>query len=308
MAPTATDLPVEYDELLQRFADHLRLERGLSANTVRAYTADLTSLFDHACRGESPVPVAELDLRLLRSWLARLHSGGASRSTLARRSSSARTFTAWAAKRGLLPTDVGAALATPTPRRTLPAVLRVDEAERVMREAAADTSPTGLRDTAVVELLYASGMRVGELVGMDVDDIDRTRRTARVFGKGAKERTVPLGEPALRATDRWLADGRPRLVTGRSGAALLLGARGGRLDQRAARRIVHERLGAVPGVADLGPHGLRHSAATHLVEGGADLRSVQEMLGHATLATTQIYTHVSIERLRATYERAHPRA
>jgi integrase/recombinase XerC len=157
-------------------------------------------------------------------------------------------------------------------------------------------------------LLYATGARVSELCGLDVDDLDTDRHTVRLLGKGAKERTVPLGEPAGLALSAWLARGRPRFVTVDSGPALLLGVRGARIDPRSARRVVHDRLKAVDGVADLGPHGLRHTAATHLLEGGADLRSVQELLGHATLATTQIYTHVSIERLRATYERAHPRA
>ena len=177
-----------------------------------------------------------------------------------------------------------------------------------MRAAAQDASPRGLRNAAIVELLYATGARVSELCGLDVDDLDAGRHTVRLLGKGAKERTVPLGEPAAAAVGSWLARGRPRMVTADSGPALLLGARGGRTGPagRAAGRPRPAR--AVDGVADLGPHGLRHTAATHLLEGGADLRSVQELLGHATLATTQIYTHVSIERLRATYERAHPRA
>ena len=174
--------------------------------------------------------------------------------------------------------------------------------------AADDGSPPGERDRAVLEVLYASGIRVGELVGLDVDDYDRARRVIRVLGKGRKERTVPIGLPAARALDAWLARGRAALITGESGPALFLGGRGRRLDQRAVRRLVHTMVGAVPGAPDLGPHGLRHSAATHLLEGGADLRSVQELLGHATLATTQIYTHVSVERLKATYEQAHPRA
>ena len=169
--------------------------------------------------------------------------------------------------------------------------------------------PLGLRDAAIVELLYATGARVSELCGLDVDDLDRERRTVRLLGKGAKERTVPLGR-AGGGGGRDLAGraGGRASRSSDSGPALLLGARGGRLDPRTARQVVHDRLAAVPGVADLGPHGLRHTAATHLLEGGADLRSVQELLGHATLATTQIYTHVSIDRLRATYERAHPRA
>jgi integrase/recombinase XerC len=177
-----------------------------------------------------------------------------------------------------------------------------------MEAAGAVATPIGLRDAAVVELLYATGARVSEMCALDIDDLDPDRRTVRLFGKGSKERTVPLGEPALVAVGSWLARGRPRFASGMSGPALLLGARGGRLGPRAARQVVHDRLAAVEGVADLGPHGLRHTAATHLIEGGADLRTVQELLGHATLATTQIYTHVSIERLRATYERAHPRA
>jgi integrase/recombinase XerC len=178
----------------------------------------------------------------------------------------------------------------------------------VLDEVTSDESVTGLRDRALLELLYASGARVSEICGLDVGDVDLERHTVRVIGKGDKERVVPIGVPAIHAVRDWLANGRPGLVTRASGPALLLGLRGGRLDPRTARRAVHARLRAVPGVPDLGPHGLRHSAATHLLEGGADLRTVQELLGHATLATTQIYTHVSIERLRATYERAHPRA
>jgi integrase/recombinase XerC len=165
-----------------------------------------------------------------------------------------------------------------------------------------------LRDRVALELLYATGVRVGELCGLDLDDVDTARRVVRVLGKGRKERVVPYGVPAQRALDAWLTSGRPRWAGAASGAALLLGARGGRVDPRTVRALVHSRLAAVPGAPDLGPHGLRHSAATHLLEGGADLRSVQELLGHATLATTQIYTHVSIERLRTSYERAHPRA
>jgi len=220
----------------------------------------------------------------------------------------ARAFTAWAARDGLIESDPGVRLASPKARQSLPEVLRVEEAAAVMEAAGAIATPIGLRDAAIVELLYGTGARVSELCGLDIDDLDGDRRTVRLFGKGAKERTVPLGEPAVAAVSRWLSVGRPRLVTPESGLALLLGARGGRLDPRAARQVVHDRLAAVEGVADLGPHGLRHTAATHLIEGGADLRSVQELLGHATLATTQIYTHVSIERLRATYDRAHPRA
>ncbi|HEX3907008.1 MAG TPA: tyrosine recombinase XerC [Mycobacteriales bacterium] len=300
-------LPPALDSARERFVDHLRLERGLSPHTVRAYEGDVTGLLRHAARLRCE-QVGDLDVGVLRSWLAQLHARGASRSTLARRASAARMFTSWAHRRGLSPTDPGVRLASPKAQRPLPEVLRIDDAAAVMQAAAADGTPLGLRDAAIVELLYATGARVSELCGLDLDDLDAGRRTARLFGKGAKERTVPLGEPAVAAVGSWLARGRPALATESSGPALLLGARGNRIDPRTARRAVHQRLAAVDGVPDLGPHGLRHTAATHLLEGGADLRSVQELLGHGTLATTQIYTHVSIERLRATYERAHPRA
>jgi integrase/recombinase XerC len=305
---TSPELAAAFAQARERYLDHLTFERGLSEHTVRAYAGDVTSLLEHAGSRLHCEEVSDLDIRVLRSWLARLHSMGASRSTISRRASAARVFTAWAVRDGLLTSDPGALLASPKAHRPLPEVLRVEEAAAVLAAAASDTSPVGLRNTTVVELLYATGARVSELCGIDVDDVDSARHTVRLMGKGAKERTVPLGDPALSAVAAWQARGRPRLATVDSGPALLLGTRGGRLGPRAARQVVHDRLSAVPGVADLGPHGLRHTAATHLLEGGADLRSVQELLGHATLATTQIYTHVSIERLRATYERAHPRA
>ncbi|MDQ6649430.1 MAG: tyrosine recombinase XerC [Actinomycetota bacterium] len=293
-------------EALERFAVHLRAERGLSVHTERAYVGDVRSLLDHAAR-MGQADVAELDVRVLRSWLARLRSTGAARSSLARRAAAARVFTAFAVRRGLLSTDAGLLLGSARPVRALPAVLRQADATALMLTPEGD-GPIELRDRVVLELLYASGIRVGELCGLDVDDVELSRRVLRVLGKGARERTVPFGLPAARAVERWLAQGRPRLVTAGSGPALLLGARGSRIDQRSVRRLVHQRVAAVPGAPDVGPHGLRHAAATHLLEGGADLRSVQELLGHATLATTQIYTHVSVERLRASYERAHPRA
>jgi integrase/recombinase XerC len=165
-----------------------------------------------------------------------------------------------------------------------------------------------LRDRLILELLYATGIRVAELVRLDVDDLDPGRRVARVIGKGDKERAVPYGLPAQRAAEEWLRAGRPILVTAVSGPALILGDRGGRIDPRSVRRIVHRQVALIEGAPDIGPHGLRHSAATHLLEGGADLRSVQELLGHTSLATTQLYTHVSIERLRSAYRQAHPRA
>ena len=299
-------LPPALAEAAEAFGRHLALERGRSAHTVRAYLGDVASLLEHAAAAGAQEP-ADLDLSLLRGWLARSRSAGLARTTLARRGSSARAFTAWACRRGLVPSDVGALLGTPKAGRPLPEVLRPDEAALLV-DAVDGRTPQDLRDRAALELLYGTGIRVAELCGLDVDDVDGERRVVRVLGKGAKERSVPYGAPAARAVEAWLASGRPAWATAASGPALLLGRRGGRLDPRAARELVHRRLAAVPGAPDLGPHGLRHSAATHLLEGGADLRAVQELLGHATLATTQLYTHVSVERLRASYAQAHPRA
>lgn len=303
-------LPPAFEVALADYERHLRSGRGLSAHSVRAYVGDVRSLLDHAARmGRAQVDA--LDLAVLRSWLARLASTGQARSSVARRAAAARSFTAWAQRTGLVTADPGALLATPRTGRSLPDVLRQEEATALLDVAALaadDSSPEGLRDVAMLEVLYASGIRVAELCGLDVDDVDRHRRVLRVLGKGRKERVVPVGTPALRALDAWLAEGRPRIVAGHGGPALFLGARGGRIDPRTVRRVVHRLLAHVPGAPDLGPHGLRHSAATHLIEGGADLRTVQELLGHATLATTQIYTHVSVDRLKATYDQAHPRA
>ncbi|HEX4470993.1 MAG TPA: tyrosine recombinase XerC [Nocardioides sp.] len=296
--------------VLADYERHLVAERDLAPHTVRAYLADVAGLLEHADR-LGHADVAALDLRTLRSWLAQQQVTGHSRTTLARRATAVRVFTAWLARTGRNATDVGATLRSPKARRTLPPVLRQDEARDLVAAAARradDGSPLGLRDMAMLELLYATGVRVGELVALDIDDLDRGRNVLRVLGKGRKERTVPFGRPAAEAVDAWLALGRPQLMAPGAGAALFLGARGGRIDQRAVRTIVHRRIAEVPGAPDIGPHGLRHTAATHLLEGGADLRSVQELLGHASLATTQLYTHVSTDRLRQAYRQAHPRA
>lgn len=295
-------------EHLAAFTRHLLLERGRSEHTVRAYLGDVHSLLAHA--GE-PSDLAVLTLPVLREWLAEQARTGMARTTLARRTAAVRTFTAWLARTGRTPTDAGARLVAPRAHRTLPAVLRPEQARLALDSAAAGAAqldPVALRDHLVVELLYATGIRVGELCALDVDDVDQGRRVVRVLGKGGRERTVPYGVPAERALRTWLSHGLPALRGPRSGAALLLGARGGRLDPRSARRTVHETVGAAPGAPDLGPHGLRHSAATHLLEGGADLRVVQELLGHATLSSTQLYTHIAVERLREVHDRAHPRA
>ncbi|MDN4160625.1 tyrosine recombinase XerC [Nocardioides abyssi] len=296
--------------VLADYERHLVSERDLTPHTVRAYTTDVAGLLEHAAR-LGHTEVAELDLRTLRSWLAKQQTLGRSRTTVARRATAARVFTGWLLRTGRASTDAGASLGSPRAHKSLPPVLRADEAADLVRAAAAladDGSPVGLRDVAMLELLYATGIRVGELVGLDVDDVDRERNVVRVLGKGRKERTVPFGRPAARALDFWTKHGRPQLAVDGSGPALFLGVRGGRIDQRAVRTLVHRRIAEVPGAPDIGPHGLRHTAATHLLEGGADLRSVQEILGHASLATTQLYTHVTTDRLRRAYQQAHPRA
>jgi integrase/recombinase XerC len=307
-------------EVVDEFARHLAMERNRSPHTVRAYIGDVVGLLDHAGRLGVRTP-AGLEIGVLRSWLARLRSAGAARTSMARHAAAARAFTAWAYRDGRHDRDVGAALASPRAHRGLPQVLRPDQAATLVTapksagtddrdDAAATTTvedPVMLRDTLVLELLYACGIRVSELCGLDVDDVDRRRRVVRVLGKGAKERTVPFGQPAERALDQWVRYGRPRLVHKDTGPALLLGARGGRLQPTTARQIV-AAWAAAANLPHTSPHGLRHSAATHLLEGGADLRSVQELLGHASLSSTQIYTHVSRHRLRSVYNQAHPRA
>ena len=303
-------LPAEMVAELDAYERHLRLEANRSAHTVRAYVGDAVGLMDHQ-RKLGGRTVGDLELATLRGWLAIQRDRGVARGTLARRAASLRTFTAWAHRTGRLDVDPGRLLASPRPHRTLPPVLNVAEAAAMMEGAGSatpDAGPLALRDRAIVELLYATGIRVSELTDLDLDDVDASRRVVRVFGKGAKERTVPYGLAAQRALDEWLARGRPDLAGPDSGPALVLGARGRRIDPRAVRSVVHRRSAGVPGAPEIGPHGLRHSAATHLLDGGADLRAVQELLGHASLATTQIYTHVSVERLRKTFSQAHPRA
>lgn len=295
--------------MLEEFDEYLELQCGRSAHTRRAYVGDLRSLFaflDGQGRGPDGLTVP-----VLRSWLAASAGAGAARTTLARRTSAVKAFTAWAVRRGLLSADPAARLQVPKAHRTLPAVLRQDQALAAMAAAktgAEQGDPLALRDRLIVEMLYATGIRVSELCGLDIDDVDAHHRLVRVLGKGNKQRTAPFGAPAAEALNAWLNDGRPALVTSESGPALLLGARGRRLDVRQARTVVHQTVAAVDGAPDMGPHGLRHSAATHLLEGGADLRVVQELLGHSSLATTQLYTHVAVSRLRAVHEQAHPRA
>lgn len=307
--------PSELDEAWQAplasWGQHLQVERKVSPHTVRAYQTDIEDLARFLDDQETPTP-DEVTIADLRAWLADLQSRGSARTTMARRSSAVRGFYRWAVEHGWVRRDPAQALRAPKSIRQLPPTLSQAEVQELFAAAVAlveeNEGPLARRDVAVLELLYGTGMRVGELCGLNLDSIDQDRRTVRVLGKGSKERIIPLGQPALRAVDAWVHRRAEIVVPGAPTNALLLGARGQRLDQRVARRIVHLALEAVPQAPQLGPHGLRHAMATHLLEGGADLRSVQEILGHASLATTQIYTHVTDDRLRQAFQQAHPRA
>lgn len=299
-----------WGEVLAAFERHLRSERGRSEHTTRAYLGDVRSLVSFL--DETGVGgLRDVRLQDLRAWLAQQAQSGAARSTIARRSAAVRTFLGWATQTGRLDSDPSLRLVAPKRGRHLPEVLRQADATALLDVAAVasdDQDPIHLRDRAALELLYASGIRVGELAALDIDDVDLDRCVVRVMGKGSKERTVPFGTPAREAVIAWVELGRPQVAGPASGPALLLGRRGRRADPRQIRSALHDLLSHVPDAPDIGPHGLRHSAATHLLEGGADLRLVQELLGHASLATTQIYTHVSVDRLKQSYRQAHPRA
>lgn len=316
------------DAVVPVFLDHCRYGRGLSEQTVRAYRADLEDLVAFTA-GHGVRTAAGLTLEVLRDWLWAATERGLARSTIARRSASVRAFTRWASETGVLAVDPGVRLRAPKGAAHLPRVVAQDQVRSMLdglAVRAAGDDPAALRDRAVVELLYAAGIRVSELVGLDLGDVDRSRLTVRVLGKGGKERVVPFGVPAHDALEAWLDRGRPALAAAvaagepadngavavaaarPAGAALFLGDRGARLGTRSAYRIVARLLEALPGEGPSGPHTFRHTAATHLLDGGADLRAVQELLGHASLGTTQIYTHVSSARLREVYRTAHPRA
>jgi len=296
-------------ELVAKYEEHLALVRNLADNSIRGYVSDLHSFLNHI----EKLGVAEfsqLELTHVRSWLANIQSTGASRATLARRIVSIRAFTYWAASESWIKSDIGANLAIPKPHKTLPEVLSHSETDIVLQaiQAKRDSQPTALniRDLAMIEVLYASGIRVSELCGLRLADFDQTRYTLQVLGKGNKERVVPIGIPAVKALQNWLSEGRPQIANESSTNAIFLGLRGRRIDQRTVREVVYEAMAAIG--SHMSPHGLRHTAATHLLEGGADLRTVQEILGHSSLATTQIYTHVSPQRLQQAYQQAHPRA
>lgn len=311
-------------EDIEQFLRYLRVERGYSVHTVRAYRTDLAQLAGFAA-AHGYTSSTGLSLELLREWLYVATEAGLARATLARRSASTRSFTAWLARRQGDTPDAALRLRSPKPARTLPRVITRAQMTNLLSGLEARTEGNqgdALRDHAIVELLYASALRVSELVGLDIIDVDLDSLTVRVTGKGAKERVVPFGVPAQRALVAYLSGSRQTIAdkvktlgTGTAPlapapreAALFVGRVGQRLGVRAVYRLVANLLAAIPGSGPAGPHALRHTAATHLLDGGADLRAVQELLGHVSLGTTQIYTHVSAERLKASYGLAHPRA
>ncbi len=298
-------------EAVDRYRSYLIDERGFSAHTVAAYSADLADLTAFAAKAQVE-DATDVDLELLRDWLWAATEKKLARATIARRAASARSFTQWLHRTGVTELDAGARLRAPKATGRLPRVVGSEQMTELFDELAGraeERDPVALRDLAVIELIYGCALRVSEACGTDLDDLDLGRLTVRVTGKGNKQRTLPYGVPAARALDAYLRFGRPALVgDGAGGPALFLGPRGGRLGQRSVYRLVSKLLEAVPGSGPQGPHTLRHSAATHLLDGGADLRGVQAMLGHASLGTTQIYTHVSMERLTESYKLAHPRA
>lgn len=296
-----------------QWGEYLRLSRRMSEHTIDAYLGDLRALLDYVgLRWDAPAGQfgQALTQRSIRSWLADTLASGGARSTIARHTAAIRNFTAWAVREEILASDPASALTSPRADQRLPTPLDESEARTLInlaRAEAVDGTPAQMRAWAILELTYACGLRVSEVCALDVSSLNREALTVRVLGKGNKERVVPYGPPAREALDHWLVRGRPQLVAQSSGEALFLGDRGGRIDPRVVRSMVH-RMAAKAGVHDVAPHGLRHSTATHLLQGGADLRAVQEMLGHASLSTTQRYTHVDTARLSAIYQRAHPRA
>ncbi len=286
---------------IEAFLDLLSGARGRSANTVRAYRNDLTQLFNSM---PDITSVQQLTLVDLRAWLADLHRTGCARATIARKAAAARAFMSWALQRGIIEVDPALRLASPSVPKTLPVILTQAQTSALLDREIDSTDPIDVRNQAILELLYATGIRVAELCSADLGDLDSGRRVVRVVGKGNKERMVPYGIPAQNALDRWFVF-RGQLAVGTQ--SLFVGARGARIDQRVVRTIVNQSTSAVTGLR-LSPHALRHTAATHVLEGGADMRVVQELLGHASMATTRRYTHVSVERLRKTFEIAHPRS
>ncbi|MEY2698325.1 MAG: hypothetical protein RL720_281 [Actinomycetota bacterium] len=302
---------MQLESALDGFIAYLGAERGYSEHTIKAYSSDLRDLAHYAER-RAVKSLDGITLEFLRDWLYESAQTGLSKTTLARRSASVRSFTAWMRRQGLSNIDAGARLKSPKSDQSLPRVISIPQLDEIFEhlvDNAKEGEPVALRDLAIIELLYASGLRVSELVGLNLGDVDLDRLTVRVMGKGSKERVVPFGIPAASALTDYLTRSRKILVEGKPATtSFFVGARGGKLSTRSVYGLVASLLEPLGGSGPAGPHSLRHTAATHLLDGGADLRIVQEMLGHASMGTTQIYTHVSMERLTSSYQQAHPRA
>ncbi|PRA06876.1 tyrosine recombinase [Arthrobacter sp. MYb211] len=326
--PAPIQIPAAIAEPIADYLDYLRLERGRSENTLRAYGIDLRLVAGHLAGRCMVRQLNEVSVEMLRDWLAELHEAQISRTTIARRISSVKNFFAWALKHKIVAKDPALRLVAPKKEQRLPHVLQSGQIDRLLSRPAAEPpvessdipktkserqaeqkrQAISARDRVIAELLYASGLRISELVSLDIADIDFERRTLRVMGKGNKERVVPFGKPAERVIEPWLKNHRRVVALPEAEGALLVGARGARLNVRQARQVIAQALESLGDTSASGPHALRHTVATHLLDGGADLRAVQEFLGHSSLATTQLYTHVSVERLRQSYRQAHPRA
>ncbi len=299
-------LPTWFSKPLAQFENHLRNARGCSLHTVRAYAADIQHLLAFA-HSLGLTRLSSLDTQLFRRWLAARQTENPARASLARRVSSVRAFTAWAHQADLLEADYGRSLRGPAVIHNPPVVLRVEQVETLIATVSRDQTPVAVRDTAVIELLYSTGVRISELCGLDLDCLDFNRNIVKVMGKGAKERFVPCGLPAVRAVERYLAQTRGSFAAANSGDAVFLGVRGNRLHPSSVQRLL-QKWSKKANIPSLTPHDLRHAAATHVLDGGADLRSVQELLGHSSINSTQIYTHVTSARLKSAFEQAHPRA
>ncbi|ALC06214.1 Tyrosine recombinase XerC [Corynebacterium deserti GIMN1.010] len=290
--------PSALQTLIDDFCEYLDLVVGRSEATIRGYRSDLTAM------AESIGSMDNFTLLNLRGWMGEAVDQGKSRATLARRTASLKAFSTWAQRNGYLVNDEAARLVSPKVTRDLPKILGEKQAGEFVGNAVSSNEEEFLRDTAILELLYATGMRVAELCGINMGSVDHDRQVVRVLGKGNKERVIPFGDAAGDALNDWLSI-RPHMA--KDTDALFVGVRGGRINARQVRRIV-DKAATVTGVDHLSPHSLRHTAATHLLDGGADLRQVQELLGHSSMQTTQLYTHVSNKRLLEAFKQAHPRA
>lgn len=302
-------MPNELRFAVEEFAAELTVGKGFSPNTVKAYVSDVSDLATFM-ESKNQIQVTDLDLELLRDWLWRVSEKGLTKTTLARKSAAVRAFTAWLHKNSKIDSDPGLKLRSPKASRTLPKVLSREAMTGIfdkLEPLATSDNPAAIQDLLMVELLYGSGIRVSELVGLNLEDIDYGRKILRVTGKGNKQRMVPYSDPAGDALASWVRQGRMQFENEVSNNALLITSRGKRVGVRQVYALVASLL-SESAVGQAGPHALRHSAATHLLDGGADLRAVQELLGHSSLATTQIYTHVSVDRLKQGYLKAHPRA